>query len=431
MKKLYLCDTIVLVVRLSKSKEFFSVLKRVVYFLWASLIFLTIGQNASAQQFLSTFEKKLPELKLLSEEEFEKETKIVEEYPIGARELAYSIRVPKSWRISDNVSLGSFSISDKFFSNVARYTGPANLRGVTHHVSVQVKTLGYQMTAKQWFVDYVLENGFNVGGVNIIDDKNIDVLYVYVDQGVSYAVRAAIRIHGKNLVFVQYVIPVQDWGQHRVMQTQVVDSFALKEKSDELIESFNTHRILDIAQLKYPETWELKPHPIRSIDRMSVSVARIASEEEILAGRKKTRTDPKKMEALYGRITFDILSNFVSKDVDKEIENYKLELSDVGLFVEEEVSGYEDSDFMTENAPDLKLETHVYNLIDKYSDLQGYEYWITVTAYGDYYYYTTLLTPSRGTDFVEWGRNTQAYRLAVQSFMSQERAKSLGIPSEE
>ena len=48
--------------------------------------------------------------------------------------------------------------------------------------------------------------------------------------------------------------------------------------------------------------------------------------------------------------------------------------------------------------------------------IKAYEYWITIMAYGDYFYFMTLTTPSRETDFFKWSRNVQTYQTVSRYF---------------
>ena len=363
----------------------------------------------SAQTMLEVFEKPMPEIKKpLSDEQFLAMSESFSDTPIGNKHLGFEMRYPKEWPESNNVSLGALVIDDKIFSNIAEFKGPVSLRGYRHELNVLVKKIDYQMTAKHWFMKYILETGYNVMGVKVYDERRIDALYVYVNNGESYVVRSAIQINKDDLIFVQYTVPANDYKEVQALQEKVIDSFKLLYPVDELIEKFQTHRILDIATLKYPDSWEFSTVPIKSIDRAIAEMKRTTS---VL---RHSRRGNKSISSLAGSIGFELISVFASDDIDAEIERFQDDLAASGLFIDDKIG--DSADFLSFGT-DMKLESHVYKLIDKHSDVEAFEFWITVTASGDYFYYTTLLTPSRETRFLEWARNTQMYRLAVQNFV--------------
>ncbi len=378
---------------------------RQILFLFLTVILVCGSGAVQAQQILDIFKKDMPKIELLPEEEFVEKTVSQHEMPVGARALSFSIRIPKDWTAADDVSLGSLVISDKIVSNMAKYFGPVST-GVRHRMSVDVIGVTYQMTAKHWFIQYILDNGYSVQGVTVHDDHRVEGLYIFVEDNVSYVVRSVVQLSGKNIVFVQHFLPLEEWHANKVMQAQVLKSFALDTLSTETIEKMKTYNFLDIAEFQYPESWKLKVKAIRSVDRMDA---------EIL-NRHEQQYGARSVDLLSGRISFELISIFATQGVDNEIERFKAELTERGLFVQDFMGDY--TDFVFED-PDVMAETHVFEMIDKNQGAQEYEFWVTVMAFGDYYYYISLLTPTRESDFLKWSRNTQAYKMTANLFREQ------------
>jgi hypothetical protein len=377
------------------------VVKQALFFLSFAFV-LSFSGAVYSQAILKIFDVEMPEIELLSDDEFVSKTYRQTETPVGAKELAFDVRIPKDWTKADDVSLGSLVISDKILSNLARYFGPVTT-GTRHQMLVQVVGVTHQMTAKQWFVRYILENGYTVEGVTVHDERRAEGLYIFVEDNVSYVVRSVVQLNGKNVIFIQHFLPIEEWHDNKVMQAQMLESFKLKRPNNSPIEEMKDYTFLDIAKFEYPESWRLKANNIRSVDRMKAEILNLAE--------KNVGAD--NIQSLSGRIGFHLVSIFATKGIDEEIEEFQLGLSDKELYVQEEMGDY--TDFVFED-PNFIAESYVYRVVDKHRGIQDYEYWLTVMGHGDYYYFVTMLTPARENDFLKWSRNTQAYKVVAKNF---------------
>ena len=260
-------------------------------------------------------------------------------------------------------------------------------------------------------MQYLIENNYNVQGIKVHDPKKVEAVYIFVDnENQTYVTRSIAQINGKNLVFIQFFLPIEDFKPNKIMQAQVLNSFKLTNPSEELIENFKTHKFIDIAEVQYPETWELKAPAVRSVDRINASISNLDTKG---AGRKRG--------ILVGRIDFDLVSVYDMEDIETEIDNYQKTLAKRGVFIREELE--DQNDFVFDD-PEEIAETHVYKVIDKDISVQDYEFWLTIRAFGDYFYFTSLLTPTRESDFFTWARNTQAFKEVVQRFKEQEGSRA-------
>ena len=369
---------------------------------------LSFAGLAHSQAILKIFDVEMPEIELLPNDEFVAQTYRQTETPVGAKELAFDLRIPKDWTKADDVSLGSLVISDNIRSNLAKYFGPVTT-GTRHHMLVQVVGVNHQMTAKQWFVRYILENGYTVEGVTVHDERRAEGLYIFVEDNISYVARSIVQLNGKNVIFVQHFLPIEEWHDNKVMQAQMLNSFKLKRASKTNIEEMKDYTFLDIAKFEYPESWRLKANNIRSVDRMKAEILNLTEK----------KVGEERVQSLSGRIGLHLISIFATKGIDEEIEEFQLGLSDKELYVQEDMGNY--TDFVFED-PEFIAESYVYRVVDKHRGLQDYEYWITVMGHGDYYYFVTMLTPARENDFLKWSRNTQAYKVVAKSFKPVDKA---------
>ncbi|MAF97544.1 MAG: hypothetical protein CMH26_02800 [Micavibrio sp.] len=352
-----------------------------------------------AQSILDIFEKPMPKMEGEDYDTFVKNSKFEEEYPVGSRDLSYEVRLPQDWEKAEGVSMSSLVVDDNILSTINKYWGPVST-GTRHYMTVQVVGLKVQMTAKDWFVRYILDNQYTVQGVDVIDDRDAEALYIFVQDNVSYVTRSRVIISGKKVIFVQHYLPIEEWHDNKVAQAHMLKSFQLKYPSEEVVEELLAAQMLDIAEFKYPETWELKPGAMRSVDRVKSQLLNVDK-------------SPTGQRILDGQIDLQLVSVFATEGIEEELDNIQDDLVKRGLFIQEEMDDHTQYMF---DGTDLVGTTYVYQLADKNMSIKAYEYWITIMAYGDYFYFMTLTTPSRETDFFKWSRNVQTYQTVSRYF---------------
>ena len=59
------------------------------------------------------------------------------------------------------------------------------------------------------------------------------------------------------------------------------------------------------------------------------------------------------------------------------------------------------------------FKTEIFKATDTKESKIDYEIWLTSLSVDNYYYFISLLTPSRDDDFFVWSRNTEAYKLIL------------------
>lgn len=58
----------------------------------------------------------------------------------------------------------------------------------------------------------------------------------------------------------------------------------------------------------------------------------------------------------------------------------------------------------------------VYRAIDNETNSLDYEFFITVLESGDYYYFISMISPSRDQDFFVWARNKHTFNMVLETF---------------
>src|SRR5690606_25253979 len=141
-------------------------------------------------------------------EQFEAATKAIrEETPYNDPRLSYELRLPKGW--TDNVQAppvgiesGAKLLSDSVLVTLGRNTAqPKNFE--RSYITIEAQELGYEISAQNWFVNFMLGNGFSLSALSERSPREIEALYVQVIEDATYMVRVRVLINGPRLLLVR------------------------------------------------------------------------------------------------------------------------------------------------------------------------------------------------------------------------------------
>lgn len=350
--------------------------------------------------------KKIQKLKIyefLPEAQFNSQTKLLEEdKPYNEEGLSYRIRLPKNW--TDNVQqppIGSTVsqglLSDSVLGILGRYVGGAkNLE--RSHLLVEAQEVTYEISAQNWFVNFIMINGLSLTALTEKSPREVEALYVQMDGDKTFIVRTKVLFSGSKLIMVRYYLPQENYEEEKIQQAQVIASFTLDAPSQDHIEKQATYGFLDQSYFNYPESWTLKEKNILSIERMSALLFQASKDDKKIV--------------LDGHIKINVISRLLNTTMAQEIEKFRadLKIKDYSLGEMVEVLSY-DYD------PSIKGgKAQIYELVpvDKVN-MKSYEFLVTVMQGDDYYYITSMITPSREQDFYTWAQNMEAARIINES----------------
>lgn len=375
------------------------------------------AEDQAAKEDRFAYKKPMPDIPFLPEDEFLEQTVPYEIKPTEDRTLSYTVRLPKDWEQKDNEGDSmDLMMSKKLLGNISRYVSSANFDSpFPSQFTVQAIGLEYELSAEQWFLQYLLSRGYALQGMKVYDKNRAEALYVNVERDVSYAIRSVAIRNGKRIILGRYKMPLERWPKEKSIQAQIIANFDLTNRQEELVEKMKVHQFLDIARFEYPESWQLRAPPFSSLDRLSVELL------SVLDIDKEFRTN-KTSIALDGKIDLSLVSVYAGEALEQEAQNFKSRLESTGLIFEEQLEPDKQMKF---NPAFEETNLEIFKVLGEESALLDYEFWMSVMSYGDYYYFVTLLTPSREDDFYTWSRNTQTYRLIVERFIPQELARDL------
>jgi hypothetical protein len=338
----------------------------------------------------------------MSDADFNAKTKEFAETPYGDQYLAYTVRLPSDWKKLEGESAQAMDTSKNLLGDISRYYGPASMDARSSFV-IQATELGYEITAKNWFINYVLSHGYTLQGLKVISEKRVEALYILLDKDTSYIVRAVGEINGSRMILAMYYVPEMRWNDdpkthvpgEKVLQQKCIQSFKFDSPEKARVESTRTYAFLDLLRFDYPSSWRLQAPNIYSIESMTAKI--------VNAGDNST---------LNGQIDVHVVSTELDTTLPEEIKNVQKSLDEKGLVIGK----------LIEQPKEYKFHDHiyynrveVYQANDKNKQLVDYEYWIAVMIENRYYYIVTMLTPSRNSDFYIWARNSEAFRTVVES----------------
>ncbi len=375
--------------------------KLVILVLFLCLATPTASYAEVQNDVFKRFKKPMPEIKLMSDEEFIAATKPISKIPYGEDVLAFSMRIDKTWEESADGGLGNVLLSEKLFQDISSFYGKPTISGRSR-IEVQALNIEGTLTAEQWYIKYILESGFTTEGLVTHSDNKVESLMVFMDRDYSYYLRTMVLINGSKAIMVRYYVPVYYIQKQAAMQAQVLASFKLKHKKPRVLGEMASYRFLDVVEAQYPKIWKLYPKAMRTADRMEASLVNI---KEIPGGAGQSAS-----VSTQGKVDIIVLSSSVNQSLVSQVDEFKKYIEGTGMLVGDKIETKED--FAYNDSMDFGM-TEVYKGAGSSSNLSEYELWYSVMVGGNYYYMMLLLTPSRNEDFGKWAENTQNFKIMV------------------
>ncbi len=363
--------------------------------------------QANAQKskdIFDRFRKPMPELKLMEEAEFLKKTRAERQRPYGDETLEYAMQIPKTFTDGADKGSSNFMLSEKLFQELSVYYGKPTISGRSR-IEIQALNIDSSLTAEQWYLKYILESGYTTEGFVVHSDKRVESLMVYMEKDFSYYLRTLTVINGKKVIMVKYYVPVDYIQKQAVMQSQVINSFRVVNEIKRPEPEFQVYRFLDVAEIQYPENWKAYSKPMRSVDRMDVTLMNVTEVKDRHGHVVSTSTE--------GRMDVTLVSSFVQGSLVEEVGRYKQKLEASGMLIGDKIKTFKDVKYS--EGIDFGI-TEIYSGVDSSNSVVDYEFWFTVMVGGNYYYFMTMLTPSRNERFGVWAENTQNYKMMVNRF---------------
>lgn len=368
----------------------------------------------------------------LTDETFLQQTEPYEETPANDQFLAYRVRLPIGWQRADDsfeqakpddidedspefvvdselINLRNDgkgapeapgggarnAVSHQVLIKVATFFGSANLDS-TSRFEIRAIKLEHEITARNWFLQFIINNGYVLQGMTEYSDRRVEALYALVEGDYSYYVRSIVELNGPRVTLISYYLPDKYWNQDRALQERVIKSFRFTNPDKSKVELSRTYAFFDMLEFDYPSSWRLQTPELYSIEGMDAKLL-YSLDQRTLAGE----------------INIHIVSTELDTTLAQEVETLKDKIGEMGLRI----------GALIETPDKYKFRNHisfsrveVYRANNKKGTLVDYEYWLAIMAESRYYYMVSMLTPGRNAEFRTWARNTEAFEAIIESF---------------
>jgi hypothetical protein len=383
------------------------------FWLMAAVVLTVSGWPGGASALVQRSDiPKLDRSVSIGKEEFLKKVQLVEETPLGDKSLAFSVPLPLGWKALPSDDQEGVKVSRDLFRQIAQYMGPARLDNRSEF-RVRVLELKGMVSAENWFMGYVLANGWTVEGLDTITDRRIEARYTILDRGVDYAVRCVAQISGRRLVMAEYLVPFTYLEEEKDDQAWAMTLFKLTASDLGPMEPVESFAFVDIAKFSYPKAWIFHAPHITTIDRMDAVVTNLKGDD---LGDEKENEKKKKVYdeswQMDGRIDVTLVSRMLGTTVPQEVEGLKEKLDVKGLVIGDLIESVS-----VDGLNDAILQSHIdaYKISSTKLNLIGYEFWVAVLESRGRYYIVRLLTIGRNENFPVWAHNVEVFRYVLRS----------------
>jgi hypothetical protein len=358
----------------------------------------------------------LPSGDALAPEFIQNETRITQEIPTGDRELAFQIRLPNDWRMSEFGNYGTIPGQETYavLTNIARYFGPA-IVDARPYLRVEVERMKRYLPADLWAHVYMTKRGIAPQAVQKDNEKDMQALYVEMNEDMrSFAVRSRFIIHGDTMMVISFGVPISSYKDFKDLMGLTLNSVNLPTPIDRPIEEIKEEKLLNVLSFNYyGASWIPRNHFLESTLRPSLELHnpqegynpkndKLQGLVLVNAWRKTGQFSPERaMKSIEERLA--VMHTTLKKPPESK--------KDLPLF----------GNFTFAKQYEYLGQINAYTQRDKYDIIQSEESkaWrsivITVLDNGYYQVYLTLVTPSREVDYIPWAQNMLGYELLLKS----------------
>jgi hypothetical protein len=374
-------------------------MKHIVVALVLAVCAVVLPWAAQAQVIDKNIIKVVPHyLDEMSDVDFLARTTPMKEEPLGDKFLSYEVRLPLGWAKAEEgdreATTSKSGMTSRILGTVTKYFGPTRIDAVDIF-QIEAMTLDYEMSVRNWFLNYVFSRGYSLQGMETIGEMAIEAQYVTLIKDNAYVFRIRAIANGPRVLVVSYAVPEQHWERERAMQERVIRSFRFVSPEKVLAEHVRTYAFLDLLRFDYPSNWRLIAPNIYSTEGMD---AKIVSTSD-----KKT---------VAGEVDVRVISTELDTSLADEVKYLKEDIQERGLKVGKMIEIGEGFNFHDHILYD-RIE--VYEAKDESRKIQDHELWLAVMVEDRYYYIITMLTPGRASDFYTWAKNSEAFEIVIES----------------
>ena len=367
--------------------------------------------TGATRDIFKGFDIPMPEIPTFTKEQLiEKMQFFQNERPSDDEYSGFRVFVPKKWKeASESIIRNTLNEEGRIIGEVARYDSDPN-DPARSTVTVMAEELKHNISAKSWLLNYLIDSGYVMEGLNEISWNRAEALgVIYNDDSIDYKDRVLALVNGKRVLIITYSSPLFLWDQEKSHQATVLKSFNVLKHAKSFQEEMMMYDITGYAQFQYPSKWNLGTLNQEDFDRPNVKLINLEDfgEDMDQDGRKDEHQYSK------GIINLQIvIYENTGTSITDEIENQKKVAENLSI------------------KPGLKLDHNIdlvfpsnteVNKLDIYEGVSNennpnYEIWVAYMKNDEAYYFVTMLTPNRDSRYFAWTENKHAFESILSSF---------------
>jgi hypothetical protein len=347
----------------------------------------------------------------LSQENFLAKTDVFKDTPLDLGYLKYTVRLPKGWvKMPSDTDVEESDVVQRsgkeLFQQVAKYVSPPDIDKRDMFV-IHTLDLRGLISAKNWFINYMLTNGLSAEGITVISDREVNVQFTLLEKTGAFSVRGKVLISGPKVVFVEYKLAAEHQDSHRDFQILALKSFKLLAPDTSPAIRMETFSFVDIAKFDYPKAWILYTPNITTVDRMEASIINLKGNE--LVGEHNFDIDNLQLD---GRVDVTVVARGPDVTIAGEFDILRNSLKKRKLKFGDLIERVDDFE---KNPQVLSANVEAYNLLSEEKRMVGYEYWVALLQTPGRHYIFRLLTLGRKDNFYIWAQNVATFKMAIRT----------------
>ncbi len=341
----------------------------------------------------------LDDFKIVDEDSFLKYTAEIHEVPYGDTSLSYRLRLPKTWTKVTQYAEHGITVQQRLMSHITTFVAPP-FASVVPSMTIQAMELQHEVEARHWLRNYLLVNGFTVGGdIHSEDMRNASANFVYVRDEAAYAGYARAIFHGNMVTLVRFDVPQRFLGFYEFLQKRSVDSLAMVFPKSGTIEEWRRDNLLgDVLEMQYPVSWPRK---------------RARYNEDGLKTSFELHNESVSEGKVNGLIWFSVIRRTSETDLKSELEVLRRDFERRYGFQINEILSSEPTYGPLEF--DYIREEHYRIGPDRHTSSQELRF--LVMADNNWYIFIYMLSPPEYTDYYNWARNMRAFEIIKDSML--------------
>ena len=369
------------------------------------------GLVGEKRDIYAGFDIPMPEISYFSKEEIIEKMKFVEkEKPADDEYSGFRLFIPKKWvEAPEEIIRNTLNNEGEVLGQIAEfYSDPNDIAKST--VSIEGIEIEHNISAKNWLLKYVLDNGYVLEGIEEKDWNRAEALgVIYNNGGMDYKDRIVAQLNGKRIILFKFSSPLFIWEQEKRFQATVAKSFRVLKYAKSFQQEMVPYDVTGYAEFMYPENWKLGTLNQNDFDRPSIRLINFDDFGDDIDqdGRKD------KIQFSKGLMSIQIIIyDNTGTSITEEIEYQKTVAENIGIRAGKKLK--HNIDLVFPSSTEIN-SLDIYEGVSTNENNPNYEIWVAYMKNDEAYYFVTMMTPNRESRYFAWTENKSAFEAIVSS----------------